>query len=330
MLGVCVLVIAGCGGGTPAATSTTPPSAAIRSTHSAASSRPGAASPDPGTETTRPTAVSGEITKTLVIIEENHSLAQMRAGMPHLFSLAQQYGYATDYRAITHPSLPNYLAIAGGSTFGVHDDQPPVAHLITGPSVFDQAIAAGHTARLYAESMPHACDTSSSGSYAVKHAPWTYFIGGRRACATDMVGAGTPSTGPLAADITASRLPTIGMLIPNLDHDAHDGSLAQADAWLRGWLTTILAGPDFTAGRLAVVVTADENDGAAGNQVLTVVLAPGLRHRVVTAPLDHYSLTRFLDHVAGVPPLRSAASATSLTAAFGLRIARQLPTGAAG
>ena len=55
------------------------------------------------------------VTKLLVFVEENHSLDQMRAGMPYIAGLAEQYGHATDYRATRHPSLPNYLAIAGGS-----------------------------------------------------------------------------------------------------------------------------------------------------------------------------------------------------------------------
>ncbi len=46
---------------------------------------------------------------------ENHSIGQMRAGMPYTASLAERYGYATDYRAVRHPSLPNYLAVAGGA-----------------------------------------------------------------------------------------------------------------------------------------------------------------------------------------------------------------------
>ena len=44
--------------------------------------------------------------------------------MPWTYQLGSAYGYATDFHAMTHPSLPNYLAIAGGSTFGVQDDGP--------------------------------------------------------------------------------------------------------------------------------------------------------------------------------------------------------------
>src|SRR6476659_48826 len=84
----------------------------------------------------RATAVSarasGPVTKLLVFVEENHSLDQMKAGMPYAASLATRYGYATNYRAITHPSLGNYIAIAGGSSYGIHDDDPPSAHQIAG------------------------------------------------------------------------------------------------------------------------------------------------------------------------------------------------------
>jgi len=74
------------------------------------------------------------VTKLLVFVEENHSFDQMRAGMPYTASLAERYGHATDYHAIRHPSLPNYIAIAGGSTYGVTDDRLPPAHRLTGPA----------------------------------------------------------------------------------------------------------------------------------------------------------------------------------------------------
>ncbi len=93
------------------------------------------------------------VTKLLVFVVENHSLDQMRDEMPFTARLARRYGYATSYHGVTHPSLPNYLAIAGGDTFGVSDDAAPSAHPLTGPSVFGRAVRAGSTARLYAEAM---------------------------------------------------------------------------------------------------------------------------------------------------------------------------------
>jgi phosphatidylinositol-3-phosphatase len=251
--------------------------------------------------------------KLLVVVEENHSFTQAKAGMPYLWSLAQKYGYASNYHAVTHPSLPNYLAIAGGSTFGVSDDQPPSAHPISGLSVFDQALATGHSARSYEESMPSNCDLSAASPYAVKHNPWAYFVDERSACASYDVPLGTASSGALKSDITAGTLPNAGMIIPNLDNDAHDGSLAAADSWLQVWLPKILAGADYKAGRLAVVVTFDEP-----GTVLTVVMAPGVSHKVVSTSLTHYSTTRLYDEILGASLLGNASSANSMRSAFGI------------
>jgi hypothetical protein len=260
------------------------------------------------------------VIKVLTIVEENHSLRQMQSSMPFLSALATQYAYATGYTAVSHPSLPNYLALSGGSTFGVTDDADPPAHPITGQSVFGQALAAGKTAKVYAESMPTNCDLSSSDNYAVKHTGWAYYVDERAACQAGQVPMGSSAAGALASDIAAGRLPNIGWAIPDLSHDAHNGTLTAADTWLAGWLPTILASPDFRTGRLAVVITADEDDNHSGNKVLTVVAAAGLTGKVVTAALTHYSLTGLYDDVLGARKLRDSAAAPSFAATFGLAV----------
>ncbi len=258
----------------------------------------------------------------LTFIEENHSLDEMQAGMPYLSGLAHEFAYATDYSAITHPSLPNYLAIAGGSTFGVTDDSGPTVNgprVGGAPSVFDQALASGHTAKTYAESMSGNC-AASSGLYAARHNPWVYFSAGLDNCNTSDVPIGDPAGGALATDIAQGTLPNVGLVIPNLCNDAHDCSLATADHWLEGWLPQILQSQDFTSGRLVVVVTADEgNRTDAGNTVLTVVLsANGPHGQVVASPLTHYSLSGLYSHIIGAPALADAATAPSMAQAFGL------------
>src|SRR5512146_1612676 len=138
--------------------------------------------PTSPTASARTVAARTPVTKLLVVVEENHTFDQMKVGMPYAFSLARRYGYATRYRAVGRPSLPNYLAIAGGSTFGITDDGPPATHRLRGHSVFGQALSRGRTAATYAESMPVACARYSTRLYAPKHNPWTYFAGERRAC----------------------------------------------------------------------------------------------------------------------------------------------------
>lgn len=267
--------------------------------------------------------------KLLVVVLENHAERNALASMPALAGMARAYGYTTDYRAARHPSLPNYLAIAGGSTFGVTDDAGPSAHSITGPSVFDAALARGRTAKTYAESMPAACSPTTTNVYAGRHNPWVYFSdpASRANCRRLDVPAGTSSAGALHDDVLAGALPTVGMLVPNICNDAHSCPLATADAWLSDWLRVVQAGPDWRSGRLAVVVTFDEDDGSQANAVLTTVLAPATSHLRVDAPLTHYSLARLAAEVAGAAPLHAAGTAPSMAAAFGLRTGTARQTG---
>jgi acid phosphatase len=251
----------------------------------------------------------------LVFIVENHSLDQMRGAMPFTIGLATTYAHADHYQALTHPSLPNYLAMIGGTTSGVTDDKPPAVHGLTGPSVFGQALAAGRTAGVYADGMPSPCALEDGGDrYAVRHNAWAYHLDERAACAQFDL----PLTA-LPADLAAGALPNVGMVIPNTCHDAHDCSLGEADAWLQQQIGAVMAGPDWAAGRLAVVVTADEDDHDQDNLVLTVVAHPSLHGLVVHDPLTHLSLSRALSELAGGQPLADAATAPSLWDAFGLR-----------
>ncbi len=268
-------------------------------------------------------------TKVLVFVEENHSLEAMRRGMPFLFKLAKRYAYATGWSALTHPSLPNYLGIAGGSMFGVTDNGSPSKNarkIGRAESVFDQALRQGRTAKVYLESMRRNCQTTSSpsgqfGRYVVKHNFWPYFAssGARPHCRRHDVPAGGLHGGALMRDVARGTLPNLGMVVPNLSNDAHNGSLIRADRWLRARLPRILASRAFTSGRLVVVVTADEGHGTRHNKVLTAVLHRSLSHRVVRRPLTHYSLCRYLSQVVGARPLRRAARAPDMGRAFGLR-----------
>ena len=116
----------------------------------------------------------------------------------------------------------------------------------------------------------------------------------------------------------AGTLPSVGLITPNLINDAHDGTLAQADAWLRRWIPVIMSGPDWRHGRLAIAVVFDEGD--PGLQVPFVLIAPGLSGAVTRQPLDHYALTRLIDQVIGAPPLRQAAGAPDLAQRLGLKV----------
>jgi hypothetical protein len=260
----------------------------------------------------------GRLRKILVIMDENHSLQQVfPSGMPYLWGLARQYGYASDWSDVGHPSLPNYLAIFGGSAFNEPDDcTPGPGCAYPGPTVFGQALSLGETARAYEESMPQPCDTGYSGNYDVNHNPWAYFPSEAASCRADDVPAGTPEGGALVSDASGGNLPTVGFVAPNLVDDGHDGTLAQADAWLRSWIPVLKSGPDWRGGRLAIVVVFDE--GETTEQVPFVLMAPGLSGVTMSAAANQYTLTRLIDQVTGAAPLRKARTAADVAPLFGL------------
>jgi acid phosphatase len=256
---------------------------------------------------------SRKVTKLLVFVEENHSLSQMRAQMPFTFRLARRFGYANHYSAITHPSLPNYIAMASGRTYGINDDKNPSAHRLRGRSVFGQALRHGKRATVYAQGMPRNCALKNAGDYLVRHNPWTYFRGERRACRRHDV-----TMGRFGRDVRRGRLPNVGMVIPDACHDGHDCSLRLADDWFRHRMRQVLRGRDWRSGHLAVVLTADEDDRLHGNRVLTVVIHPSQHSRVVRHRLNHFSLTGLFSDVLNAGHMRHARSAPSMKRAFRL------------
>ena len=289
----------------------------IRATVTRATVTPATGTPGTGS------APRATVTKILVIMEENHSVGQVfPSGMPYLWKLARRFGRATAWSAIGHPSLPNYLAILAGSAFNYPSDCAPAAGCrYPGPTVFGQAIAAGRTARAYAESMPSRCAAVSSGPYDVNHNPWAYFPAEARLCRSRDVPAGTPARGRLAADARAGSLPDVGLVTPNVNHDAHNGTLAAADAWLRSWLPVLMSGPDWRARRLAIAIVFDE--GETTQRVPFVLIAPGVSGAVDRRPANHYALARLIDEIARTRLLRKAATAANIAPSLGLRLPRR-------
>ena len=306
------LALSGCGG--PGPTTEVPPSAGPTSPATQSSRSTPSATGDASTS-------GATVSKVMVIVEENRSVADVEAHMPYFVSQSRQYGTATDYHANQHPSLANYLVMAGGSIFGIADDEDPAAHPLTGPSVFTQMLESGRTAKTYAEAMPDTCALENSGSYAVRHNPWTYFAdpAGRAACREFDRPLGTTADGELHDDVAAGQLPNLSFVIPDICNDGHDCPAGTADDWLRTWLPIVEQGRDFQSGQLAVVVTWDEDDGTDGNRIPLAVLHRSLQGASVSTALDHHALSASLSWLAGAPALRDAQGTPDLLGAFQLQ-----------
>jgi len=262
-------------------------------------------------------SVSTGIDKVLVVVVENKSYSQMKARAPRIWALARKYGYATNFRAIVHPSLPNYIVMASGSTRGVRSNGYPSGIRLKGPSVFGNTIKGGGTAKIWADSMgPTTCRLKDRGKYVPRHVPWNYYVDERDLCQRFVV-----DGGEFAGDVASGDLATVGMLIPDNCHNAHDCSIPTADNWIADRVEVAMSGPDYRTGRLLIIVTADEDDHNEGNRILTAVIHASQKSNVVTKPLTLYSLHRLLADIGNTEPMNKGRNAPDMAKAFGLPLA---------
>ena len=225
---------------------------------------------------------------------------------PYLNRLSNECGLATNYHAITHPSLPNYLALTSGTTDAITDDNEPSSHRLTTPNLFSQLN--GNWSSLE-ESMPTACDMVTSGSYATRHDPAVYYTNLGATCSKNVQ--------PLHLPPKVSRPFTF--VTPNICNDMHSCPIATGDAWLARFVPLVLRSSEYRAHRTALFITWDEGTDSSSNQVATIVVAPSVpRGRRVTADLNHFSLLRSTEQLLNLPYLGAAKSAVSMIKPFGL------------
>jgi len=246
---------------------------------------------------------------------ENRSYSQIlgpSGQAPRLASYGRRCGVATAYYAITHPSLPNYLAAVSGSTGGVRTDCSATSCPQSRNTVFRQLSSRGRQWRSLAEGMSTACDRASYGRYAARHNPAVYFTGIRTTCLQwdRPMGGGS---GRFASMLQNNMLPPFTFITPDLCHDGHDCSTSTADSWLGTWLDRIVASPAYAAGHTVVFVTWDEGLDGSDNRVATVVVGPTVAPGTRSATrYTHYSLLRTTEELLGLPLLKAAATAHSM------------------
>lgn len=252
----------------------------------------------------------GAATRVAVILMENEEYGSIvgSAAAPYINGLARRYALARQMYAVAHPSLPNYLALTGGSTFGVDSDCTDCA--VRATSIVDQLERAHVSWKAYMEGLPHPCFTGASADdYAKKHDPFVYYTGvtANRAWCSRIV-----PLAQLGRDERAHALPRFVWITPNLCHDMHDCSVATGDRFLATLVPPLLSalGP-----RGVLFLTWDEgssDDGccrlASGGHIVTIVAGGGARPGArLDAPVDHYSVLQTIEYLLGLPRLRGAA-----------------------
>ena len=277
-------------------------------------SQPLAAQPC-GRSTTAPTRYKHVIW----IVMENHSYSQVIGSdkAPFENRLAHACGLATNYHAVTHPSLPNYLAATGGGTFGVRKDQAPAPKPIAAPTVFSEVTGSGRQWRTYSESMSSNCQPMGRFGYARN--PAAYFAGSNTRCRRWDVPMGKVHHGNLASALSHNRLPAFSLVVPNLCHSTHRCPVASGDAWLSRWIHRIVTSASYRNGSTAVFLAWDEGKRDIGQHIPLIVVSPTSSPGATTsARFDHYSLLRTTADLLGIRPPGYAAAAASMRGPFGL------------
>jgi hypothetical protein len=245
----------------------------------------------------------------VVIMMENKEGTQVLGSRdaPFLTGLARRAGVATHSYGVTHPSLPNYIALVSGSTQGITDDC--TACHANGPNLAGQLERAHRSWGAYLEGLPAPCARpASAGDYAKKHDPFAY----------DDAIAADPTRcdrrvplSRLTADVRAGRLPDFALITPNLCHDTHDCPVGTGDRFLAGLVPGLLPalGPHGF-----LIVTYDEGasnagccGGSHGGRIATVVAGPDVRPGARAGrPIDHYGVLASVERAFGLPPLGAA------------------------
>jgi phospholipase C len=234
-----------------------------------------------------------------VIVMENRSYGQAITG-GYTAQLAAQYGAATNYHGVSHPSLPNYLALTSGSTYGIADD---AFHALPEGGLGAQLSAAGITWRAYMEGMNNGCFTSRY-PYALKHNPFAYY--GSK-CPEQVVPFSQFSTD------MAQTVPHFVWITPDMCHDGHDCSTTAADQWLESTVPAIVSSSAFKDDGV-LIITWDEGYDKA-NTVLTLVIhSDPVIHRS-EQPYDHFSLLATVQELLDLPRTTNANPMTDLLAA---------------
>jgi acid phosphatase len=229
----------------------------------------------------------------VIVVEENHGFSEVigNSAMTYFNGLAQQYGLAAQYFGNAHPSLPNYVMLTTGVI-------PPEAMTnsfsgtLTNDNIARELDKAGISWKCYAESLP------SKGyigpdvfPYLRHHNPFTYFSDTQGTPQASNIVSFSPQ---FSSDLASTSLPQFSFIVPNVLDDAHDGSLAQADAWLQKNIDPLIHNPSFQSSGL-LIITFDEGAQSdltnGGGHVATVLVSSKSKKNYVSQTFFQHQST---------------------------------------
>ena len=231
----------------------------------------------------------------VLILMENHSYSQIigNTSAPYMNAFARHGELFTNMNAISHPSLPNYLALTSGSTLGCTSDKCPT-NSFRSKNIFFQLRKHHRRWHAWEDSMPSSCLRTNAGPYAVRHNPPPYY--------TDLVPRDCRRHDVAYPSRLPARIPGFTFITPNTCNDIHSCAVSVGDTWLSKHV------PPLLRRGAIVVITFDEGEG--DNHVYCAVRGPGAGRGVRRIRrYTHYSVLAGIERHFGLPRLHHAATA---------------------
>jgi hypothetical protein len=273
-----------------------------------------------------------------LILMENTSLTTLDAAItagaaPNLDGFGKTYASGSAYHGVSHPSLPNYIALTSGSTQGIGCDceaqtgqgscNIAVCNIALGdcscdqsvPNLADQIETAKETWLAFGEGMSTPCNTmdDSTTQYAVRHVPFLYY---------DDIQSNIARCGSHVVDFSSfnpATAPQFTFIAPNLTDDMHDptpatqANITNGDSWIGPQVTKIMASSSYTNGGLIVVVWDEDDDSGLGSSgsdapIPIYLISPYAKSAgyLSSVEADHYSLLATIEDAMNLPRLGMA------------------------
>jgi phosphatidylinositol-3-phosphatase len=245
----------------------------------------------------------------IVIVFENKEWGSVmgNAEAPTFNAYARRYARLTRVYGVTHPSLPNYLALVSGSTQKITTNCADC--VISARSLADTIEAQGRSWKTYAEGLPSPGFLGAAhGRYSKTHNPFAYF---RSIAKNPARRARIVPFRQLTVDLRAEQLPDFSLVVPDSCNSMHDCPVATGDAWLGQNVPQLLQLP-----RTVVFVLFDEGASRlrGGGHIPALALGTAVRARsLFTRITDHYGVLRTIEDAWGLPRLGRSARAKPIT-----------------